>query len=42
MPSIHIKDSVFADYLMANDGDASAAKQQMQKVVEDNAPDPDK
>lgn len=41
MPSIHIKDSVFADYLMANDGDASAAKQQMQQVVEDNAPDHD-
>lgn len=41
MPSIHIKDAVFADYLMANDGDASEAKKQMQKVVEDHAPDHD-
>lgn len=39
MPSIHINDEVFADYLIANDGDAKAAKKQMQQVVEDNAPD---
>lgn len=41
MPTIHIPDDVFADYLIDCDGDASEAKKQMKRAVEDNAPERD-
>lgn len=39
MPSIHINDDVFADYVVAENGDASAAKERMQETVAENAPE---
>lgn len=40
MPSIHISDEVFSNYLFEY-GNASDAKQAMKDAVEENAPDPD-
>lgn len=40
MPTIHIPDDVFAEYLIEY-GDATEAKKQMQQAVKDNAPERD-